>query len=156
MQHIGVGNEDARLIARFPSIRSRGVAIIGSNRHLLYRVQRLQKFCQSGGLVLGKGLCGKQIQGSGLRICQCSLEHGKVVAEGLSGGSSCDHHHVLATQCCLDRRSLVCEERRRAPRLKCGDEARIKTGREIRVFSFAGRQFLPGRHVFHKGRVAPK
>ena len=113
VQHVRVGDHHVALLAdRLPGVVRR-VAVIGEG--LDVRLQFADETMHFRHLVVGQGLCGKEVDGPGLGLLEDLLEHGDVVAQGLAAGRGRDEDHVLALVHQLDGAGLVAVELTRCP-----------------------------------------
>ena len=93
VQHVGVGDHHVALLADgLPGI-VRCVPIIGESLDVCFEfTDESMYLCH---LVVGQGLRGEKIDGSGLWFFEDPLEHGDVIAQGLTAGCWRDQNHVL-------------------------------------------------------------
>ena len=113
VQHVRVGDHHVALLADGLSGIVRRVAVIGEG--LDVRLQFADEAMHLCHLVVGQGLCGEEIDGSGLGLLDDPLEYGDVVAQGLAAGCRRDKDHVPALMNQFDGTGLVAVKFRDAP-----------------------------------------
>ncbi len=94
MEHVGVGHDD---VGPGPDGLARvlgGVPVVGESSDV--GTEGLHCGVELGELVLGQGLRREEVEGSGVRVLEDSVEDRKVVAQRLSR-SRRGHHHRAAS-----------------------------------------------------------
>jgi len=93
MEHVRVCDHVA-LLADCLSRVIRRIAVIGEGLYVcLEFADKTMHFCH---LVIGKGFCREEVNGSCLGFLHDLLEHGDVVTQGLAAGCGCDKDHIFA------------------------------------------------------------
>ncbi len=108
MKHVRIGDNDVPFGSNGLSSILRGISIIGERADRPCRC--LDQLLKLTHLVLGKGLCRKEIDGPNGWIFQLIIENGKVITEGLPRSRRCDHYHILASTNCVKAHPLVRKE----------------------------------------------
>ena len=149
VQHVGIGEDESRLIPQLTSLSGRGVAIVGPGAELEFRCVPLNPL-QVLELVLRQRLGREEEKGGRRRIVQQAFENGDQVAVGLAAGRTGHHDQIFIPPGPGERFGLVDVElsdalpRQRAPQ---------RLGQSIGEFGELG--FSRGNRLdMHQGVVA--
>ena len=119
MQHVGIAEDDVRLVAELLARGRRRIAVVHAG------AQRARELDASRGeprealeLVLGERLGGKEVERGGVGVLEQALERGEVEAERLARRRARHHHRVAAGAQRFDGAHLV--------RVEAGDAARLE------------------------------
>jgi hypothetical protein len=133
--HVGAGPDRlARVLG--------GVAVVGEGTDV--RPQGFDGPVELGELVLGERLGGKEVESARVGILQDPVEDGKVVAEGLAGGSGRDDDDVAPRLELLVDLPLMRVEAREPPRLEDPAQLRVELRREVGELRRLGREMAEG------------
>jgi hypothetical protein len=124
MKHVRIGEDKASFLPYPRSIFPRRIAIEAGTPHGTPRGGKESlKGCE---LILRQGLSGEEIERSGAPIRQNRLDHGNVVAQGLSAGSRGRYDDIPSLANSFRRRRLMTEEGKEAeflqPALQSGQK----------------------------------
>ena len=108
VEHVGVGQQDARLLADAVAGALRRVAVVGGGQRVDdARPRRLDERLPLAQLVLRQRLGGVEVQRPGERIARQRFEHRDVEGERLARGGRGGDDDVVARQRQVDRLRLV-------------------------------------------------
>jgi hypothetical protein len=96
VQHVGVGQHEARLLADGGTVLLRRVAIVNGSGQVRRLGDGEAEAFQRVELVLGQGLGGEEIQRARLRIFRQRRQDGQVVGQGLAAGRARGENDVSA------------------------------------------------------------
>ena len=123
MQHVRIGNHHMARLADGRARRGGRISVVGIG--LDRRAHILDEGVQFRGLIAGKRLCGKDVEGAIGLVLQNGVENGHVVAERLARGRGRDHHAILPRQRRLDGAALMDVGTLNAPAGERRDKARV-------------------------------
>ena len=113
VEHVRVGEDDARAVANARAFARGRVAIV--DRHRLRFRQRsgnvLHPTAQTGKLILRQRFGGEEVECTCRGVAQQRLEDGQVVGERLAAGGGRHNHHVAPRAGMVQRLVLVAVER---------------------------------------------
>src|SRR5512134_2191137 len=87
MQHVRVGEDDARVVSDARFVARRSVPIIDTGRKRGAQFEGFRQPFELSELILGKRLCWVEVEGARTRVLKKAVEDRQVVAEGLAAGS---------------------------------------------------------------------
>ena len=148
VQHIGIGNDDARLVADGGAVTLRRVAVVGTQRER--RLQRADPLFQRRDLIMRERLGGEEQQRRRRGIAHERVEQRQRVAERFTGRRSGSEDDVLAAQRGGDSALLVCVQRVNAQPTPDLGEAWIQIRGPCRRLRRSPWQNLPCRHIADK------
>ncbi len=95
VQHVGIGEDPARVPARPLPDLGGGVSVVGARAHARQCVDVRGQFGDRAQLVGTEGLRGRQVQGGGLRVVGQRAQDGQLVGDRLARRGAGGHHHVF-------------------------------------------------------------
>ena len=152
VQHVGVGDDDAPLLARRDAGRRRRVAVVRAGGHR--QAAGLRHRRQLRLLVARQRLGRKEIEGGRAGVAQEVRQDRQVVGEGLARSGRRDQHGVVAGAHVPVGVRLVAIEPLDAACAQQAPQAAVQLLRKRRILAGARRQHLPVSDVAHEGTVA--
>ena len=149
VQHVGVGEQDARLAAQRVRARLGGVAVVGAKACAFQLA--LGQLLQAAELILGQRLGGKEVQGAGAPVVEERFQDRDVVGQGLAAGRAGGQDHVLPGADGVDGLGLVGVQPLSADVAQGRFQSRRQRPVQLAIARLAGRQVL---HVDHLVPVA--